>query len=58
MGKELYLLELVKIRYLLFFLIVLIAILLAVEIIKVCVVAKKELRADLLEELNLAEQNK
>ena len=58
MEYELYLMELVKIRYILVGVLAIIVLIAVIETVRACAEIKREMRIELQEDLNLSEQNK
>ncbi len=58
MEYELYLMELVKIRYILIGVLAVLVLVAVIETVRACAEIKREMREELQENLNLSEQNK
>lgn len=58
MEYELYLMELVKIRYILIGILAIIVLIAVIETVRACAEIKREMRIELQEDLNLSEQKK
>lgn len=58
MEYELYLMELVKIRYILIGVLAILVLLAVIETVRACTEIKREMRMELQDNLNLSEQNK